>query len=155
MHALRDKRWRAPTAISFLDTSGISLINAAASSNRSARSTASLSSSCVRTKKESFYFRNYRKARPPALAGLGFRSKEAVGSIGAQLNYMVTSNYIHLLVKDTGPEVIARSMQLIAGRTAQEYDQREGRGERSGNTDIMPHLLRPMSNCIGVWSTSI
>ena len=43
------------------------------------------------------------------------------------LNYMVTSNHIHLLVKDTGPNVIAESMQLIAGRTAQEYNQRKGR----------------------------
>jgi putative transposase len=47
------------------------------------------------------------------------------------LNYMVTSmvtsNHIHLLVKDTGQDVIAQSMQLIAGRTAQEYNERKGR----------------------------
>ena len=43
------------------------------------------------------------------------------------LNYMVTSNHIHLLVKDTGSNVIAESMQLIAGRTAQEYNQRKGK----------------------------
>jgi putative transposase len=43
------------------------------------------------------------------------------------LNYMVTSNHVHLLVKDTGPNVIAQSMQLIAGRTAQEYNQRKNR----------------------------
>ncbi|HEV8720628.1 MAG TPA: transposase [Candidatus Binatia bacterium] len=43
------------------------------------------------------------------------------------LDYIVTSNHIHLLVKDTGPDVIAQSMQLIAGRTAQEYNQRKGR----------------------------
>jgi REP element-mobilizing transposase RayT len=43
------------------------------------------------------------------------------------LDYMVTSNHIHLLVKDTGPNVIAQSMQLIAGRTAQEYNQRKGK----------------------------
>ena len=43
------------------------------------------------------------------------------------LNYMVTSNHIHLLVKDTRAQVIAESMQLIAGRTAQEYNQRKGR----------------------------
>ena len=36
------------------------------------------------------------------------------------LDYVVTSNHVHLLVKDTGPNVIAESMQLIAGRTAQE-----------------------------------
>jgi len=40
------------------------------------------------------------------------------------LDYAITSNHIHLLVKDTGPNVIAQSMQLIAGRTAQEYNQR-------------------------------
>ena len=43
------------------------------------------------------------------------------------LNYMVTSNHVHLLVKDTGRHVIAQSMQLIAGRTAQEYNQRKRR----------------------------
>jgi putative transposase len=40
---------------------------------------------------------------------------------------MVTSNHIHLLVKDTGQDGIAQSMQLIAGRTAQEYNERKGR----------------------------
>jgi putative transposase len=40
------------------------------------------------------------------------------------LDYAVTSNHIHLLIKDTGSNVIAQSMQLIAGRTAQEYNQR-------------------------------
>jgi putative transposase len=39
---------------------------------------------------------------------------------------MVTSNHIHLLIKDTGGNVIAQSMQLIAGRTAQDYNQRKG-----------------------------
>jgi putative transposase len=43
------------------------------------------------------------------------------------LNYVATSNHIHLLVRDTGNQVIARSMQLIAGRTAQEFNQRKGR----------------------------
>ncbi len=43
------------------------------------------------------------------------------------LNYIVTSNHIHLLVLDNGRDEIARSMQLIAGRTAQEYNQRKGR----------------------------
>jgi REP element-mobilizing transposase RayT len=43
------------------------------------------------------------------------------------LNYMVTSNHVHLLVKDAGGDVIAQSMQLIAGRTAQEYNQRKSR----------------------------
>lgn len=43
------------------------------------------------------------------------------------LNYVVTSNHIHLLVKDTGAKVIAESMQLIPGRTAQETNQRKDR----------------------------
>jgi putative transposase len=43
------------------------------------------------------------------------------------LNYMVTSNHGHLLVKDTGGDIIAQSMQLIAGRTAQGYNQRKNR----------------------------
>ena len=43
------------------------------------------------------------------------------------LNYIVTSNHVHLLVYDSGKGEIARSMQLIAGRTAQEYNQRKHR----------------------------
>ncbi len=43
------------------------------------------------------------------------------------LNYVVTSNHIHLLVKDTGESVVPRSLQLIAGRTGQEYNKRKGR----------------------------
>jgi hypothetical protein len=38
------------------------------------------------------------------------------------LDYMVTSNHVHLLVKDTGADVIPRSMQLIAGATAQNHE---------------------------------
>jgi hypothetical protein len=36
------------------------------------------------------------------------------------LDYSVTSNHVHLLLKDSGEDVIAQSMQLIAGRTAEE-----------------------------------
>ena len=44
------------------------------------------------------------------------------------LNYMATSNHIHLLVYDRGGrEVIPKSIQLAAGRTAQEYNQRKRR----------------------------
>jgi len=43
------------------------------------------------------------------------------------LNYTVTSNHIHLLVVDTDQNVIPKSMQLIAGRTGQEYNQRKNR----------------------------
>jgi REP element-mobilizing transposase RayT len=44
------------------------------------------------------------------------------------LNYMVTSNHVHLLIVDGGErDTIPRSMQLIAGRTGQEYNQRKNR----------------------------
>ena len=41
---------------------------------------------------------------------------------------MVTSNHVHLLVVDDGQrDAIPRSIQLIAGRTGQEYNQRKNR----------------------------
>ena len=43
------------------------------------------------------------------------------------LNYMVTSNHIHLLVFDNRKEAIPKSIQLIAGRSGQEYNQRKKR----------------------------
>ncbi len=54
-----------------------------------------------------------------------FEAKKRFGL--AVLNYVITSNHIHLLVKDTGGHVISQSMQLIAGRSAQEFNQRKGR----------------------------
>ncbi len=54
-----------------------------------------------------------------------FQAKRRYGL--SVLNYVVTSNHIHLLVKDTGESVIPRSLQLIAGRTGQEYNNRKGR----------------------------
>ncbi len=42
------------------------------------------------------------------------------------LNYAITFNHVHLLVKDHGSEsCIPAAMQLIAGRTGQEYNQRK------------------------------
>jgi REP element-mobilizing transposase RayT len=43
------------------------------------------------------------------------------------LNFMVTSNHIHLLVVDGESDAISRSIQLIAGRTAQQFNRRKGR----------------------------
>ena len=40
------------------------------------------------------------------------------------LNYTITSNHIHLLVEDDAHHSIAKSIQLIAGRTAQEFNCR-------------------------------
>jgi REP element-mobilizing transposase RayT len=54
-----------------------------------------------------------------------FEAKQRFGL--CMLNFVITSNHVHLLVKDTGEGVIARSVQLAAGRTAQEYNQRKVR----------------------------
>ncbi|VAW85016.1 Transposase and inactivated derivatives [hydrothermal vent metagenome] len=43
------------------------------------------------------------------------------------LNYIVTSNHIHLLVMDDGKSNIPKSLQLIAGCTAQQYNRRKQR----------------------------
>ncbi len=55
-----------------------------------------------------------------------FEAKKRYGI--SVLNYMLTSNHIHLLVADDGDQgVIPNSIQLIAGRTGQEYNQRKNR----------------------------
>jgi len=43
------------------------------------------------------------------------------------LDFIVTSNHIHLLVVDDESDSISKGLQLIAGRTAQEFNQRKGR----------------------------
>ncbi len=43
------------------------------------------------------------------------------------LNYTVTSNHVHLLVQDRGRDEIPASLQLVASRTAWEYNQRKSR----------------------------
>jgi putative transposase len=48
------------------------------------------------------------------------------------LNYVITSNHVHLLILDRGPDAdqtIPKSLQLAAGRVAQDYNRRK---ERSG-----------------------
>jgi putative transposase len=40
------------------------------------------------------------------------------------LNYIVTCNHVHLLVRDRGQGEIARSMQLIAGRVSADQNPR-------------------------------
>ena len=69
------------------------------------------------------------------------------------LDYTVTSNHIHLLVAENGQEdAISKAMQLIAGRTGQEYNQRKGRKgafweDRYHATAIQAddHLIRCMT----------
>ena len=55
-----------------------------------------------------------------------FEAKKRYGL--SVLNYTVTSNHVHLLVRDNGErDVIPNSIQLIAGRTGQEFNQRKNR----------------------------
>ena len=55
-----------------------------------------------------------------------FEAKKRYGI--SVLNYTVTSNHIHLLVVDDKErDVIPNSIQLIAGRTGQEFNQRKSR----------------------------
>jgi putative transposase len=55
-----------------------------------------------------------------------FEAKKRFGL--SVLTYMVTSNHIHLLVRDSGErDVIPNSIQLIAGRTGQEFNRRKKR----------------------------
>lgn len=68
------------------------------------------------------------------------------------LNYIATSNHVHLLIADQGNQEIAASMQLIAGRVAQEYNERKNRRgafweDRYHATAVQTghHLIRCMS----------
>lgn len=43
------------------------------------------------------------------------------------LNFAVTSNHIHLLAEESREGVVSKSLQLVSGRVAQEYNLRKGR----------------------------
>ncbi|MDD4393912.1 MAG: transposase [Desulfobacterales bacterium] len=56
-----------------------------------------------------------------------FQAKKRYSGLSV-LNYMVTSNHVHLLVFDNaGRNVIPDSIRLVAGRTGQEYNVRKNR----------------------------
>lgn len=68
------------------------------------------------------------------------------------LNYVATSNHVHLLCLDKGKSEIPRAMQLTAGRTAQEFNRNAGRKgafweDRYHATAVQAdsHLLRCMT----------
>jgi len=68
------------------------------------------------------------------------------------LNYIVTCNHIHLLVRDQCRDEIAAAMRLVAGRTGQEHnDRRKRRGafwqDRYHATAVQSdrHLVRCMT----------
>ena len=74
------------------------------------------------------------------------------------LDYMVTSNHIHLLVHDLkGHEVIPRSIQLTAGRSGQQYNQRKEKEDAAhfGKTDTMPPRSKAARISDNAWSILI
>ncbi len=52
---------------------------------------------------------------------------QLIGRRTCILNYAITSNHIHLMVYDEKENVIPISIQLIAGRTAREFNRRKKR----------------------------
>jgi REP element-mobilizing transposase RayT len=54
-----------------------------------------------------------------------FEAKKRYGLV--ILDFTITSNHIHLLVYDGKANVIPKSIQLVAGRTAREYNRRKSR----------------------------
>jgi len=69
------------------------------------------------------------------------------------LNYQVTSNHVHLLVRDRGDEEIARSMQLIAGCVGRADNRRKRRrgafweeGYHATAVDTDEHLARCLTD---------
>ena len=58
------------------------------------------------------------------------------------LNYIVTSNHVHLLVSGDGDrDAIPKSIQLLAGKTGQEYIRERSAREHSGKIVIMLQQL--------------
>ena len=82
-----------------------------------------------------------------------FEAKKRFGL--SVLNYMITSNHVHLLIKDTGPNVIADSMQLIPAAPPRNTISAKTGRERSGRTATMQLQLMPTSTCIAASSTLI
>ena len=72
------------------------------------------------------------------------------------LDYVVTSNHIHLLVLDQeGRDVIPRSIQLVAERLVSITTGGSTGRELSGRTATMPLPSRAESTCVSVSSISI
>jgi len=97
------KRCHAPTATFYRATSGTSLINTAARSNRSSRSTASLSSSRVKTKKGELLTSGIIGTRDRRrYLHWVFKAKKRFGL--SALNYVVTSTTFIFCSKTPAPE---------------------------------------------------
>ena len=76
-----------------------------------------------RCHKGEFLFKFARDRK--AWLGWLFEAKKRYGLI--ILDYIVTSNHIHLLVVDDESDAISKSIQFVAGGTAREFNRRKGR----------------------------
>ncbi len=70
------------------------------------------------------------------------------------LNYTVTSNHVHLLVVDGDRDVIPKSLQLVAGKTAQESTKEKIERGHFGKPDTTQRPSRRVSIFSVAWSTS-
>ena len=70
------------------------------------------------------------------------------------LNYVVTSNHVHLLLKDTGAGEIARSMQLSRDAPARSSISARIVKGHSGRIAITPRRLKATTMCTAAWSMS-
>ena len=81
---------------------------------------------------------------------------EAKKRYGLQvLDFTVTSNHIHLLVIENAKDVVSKSLQLIAGITAQEFNRRKKERVLARMIVITLPQLKPETTCFDVWFISI
>jgi hypothetical protein len=70
------------------------------------------------------------------------------------LDNRVTSNHVHLVVKDRGRGEISKGMQLIAGRTAQNSTSARAVSALSGKTATTQPRSKATNTCIAASPTS-
>lgn len=71
------------------------------------------------------------------------------------LNFMVTSNHVHLLVvEDENEHGIPESIRLMAGCTAKHTTGAKGAAARSGKTDTMQRSSSRGSTFTDAWPIS-
>ena len=80
------------------------------------------------------------------------RLRETVLRYGLEvLDYMITSNHVHLLLWAPGPEVISCSLQYLQGLTARDYNRRKGREGAFWSDRFHPVLIESgphLSRCL-------
>jgi putative transposase len=71
------------------------------------------------------------------------RLREAAGTYGVSvLNYMVTSNHVHLLLWAESSASVSAAMQYVAGATAQDYNRRKEREGAFWRCRFRPMLVQ-------------